>query len=120
MTIATNLNFIPGKDIPVIHISQNDRSTTVLRFYVYNGDSQYLYDYATTRFYIRGTKADGTTFNHIINKIRNEYIYYALQQDMTDVAGDAYCNIEMIENETNRTGSQAFILRIQPDAKGEM
>lgn len=117
-TQAYNLNLIPNDDIQVIHISQYDRAVT-LRFYIYDGDSLYPFNYSSTSFYIRGTKPNGQTFEHIMNKIRNEYVYYSLQQDMTDVCGDVYCNLEMIEGD-NRTGSQAFILRVQKDARGEI
>ena len=115
-----NLNLIPDGSTPVIYASQADDNGRQLKCYLYFNGEPYEFVRNTTSFKLRGTRPDGQKLETILNKYQNKYVYTNLTDDFTEVAGDVYCNIEMIENETNRTGSQAFILRVQPQARGEI
>lgn len=119
-TLNLNLELIPNGFTPVIYVSQADHYGTLLNCYLYFNGSTYPFDRNNTAFKLRGTRPDGQKFESVMNKIRDEYVYCNLTDNMTAVAGDVYCNIEMIENEVDRTGSQAFIMRVQPEARGEI
>ena len=113
-----NLNLIPDGSTPVIYVSQADYYGRQLKCYLYFNGAPYQFVKATTSFKLRGIRPDGVKLETILNKYQNQYVYTNLSDDFTEVAGDVYCNIEMIENETDRTGSQAFIIRVKPEAKG--
>ena len=114
MTQEINLNVIPNGNIPIVHISQYDTAAARFKYNLLLNGSPYVYEQGAT-FKVRGIKADGTTFEHSIN-IESECSVF---EDMTSAAGDAFCNIEIIEG-SNRTGTQAFIMRVQSDAKGDI
>lgn len=116
LTQDIKLNIIPNGKPIIVHCNQNDSTYNRLYFYFFLNGEPYLYEYATTKLYIQGTKPNGETFRHIINKYGNEYAYYNLEDYMTDVAGDVYCNIEILEGD-DRIGTQAFILRVQEETK---
>lgn len=110
-----NLNMIPNGAPQVIHINQNDTGTGRLQIYLFYDGEPYIWNNSAS-FKIRGTKADMQTFEASCVKSGTDYIYCDLTDDMDDVAGDVYCNIEMIDG-SERVGTQAFILRVQKEAR---
>ena len=116
LTQDIKLNIIPNGKPIIVHCNQNDDSGNRLYFYFFLNGEPYLFDRSITHMYLRGTKPNGEKFSHIINLYRNEYAYYSLEDYMTDVAGDVYCNIEINEG-NDRIGTQAFILRVQEETK---
>ena len=112
MTQEINLNVIPNGNIPLVYISQYDIASARFKYNLLLNERPYNYEPGAT-FKVRGLKPDRTTFEHSID-IESEC---SIEEDMTNVAGDVFCNIEITEG-NNRTGTQAFIMRVQSDAKG--
>ncbi len=114
ITQTITLNMIPDGAPQVIHINQND---TGHRFEIYltHNDNPYVWSNSAT-FKMRGAKPNMDTFEVSCTTSGTDYLICDLTDDMDDVAGDVYCNIEMIDG-SDRTGTQAFILRVQQEAK---
>jgi hypothetical protein len=121
------LNMIPNGVPPIVYVNQNDRdlwdeeeyiiSDGRFHFYLkYNGERFIWNDSAN--FNLRGTKPNGETFEVYCAWLdaSKEYLFCPLMQYMTNTAGDVYCNIEMIDG-SDRVGTQAFIMRVQKEAK---
>ena len=121
ITQTITLNMIPDGTPQVIHINQNDTGTHRFEIYLtYNGNPFYQFS-SSAVFKLRGTKPNGQTFETTctaVEEMLSGKIYWIcdLTADMDDVVGDVYCNIEMIDG-SDRTGTQAFILRVQQEAK---
>lgn len=114
ITQSIELNMIPDGTPQVIHINQNDSGTNRFRIFLFHEGNPYAWSNSAT-FKLRGTKADMTTFEVSCSKSA-DYIQCDLTTLMDDVAGDTYCNIEMTDGD-ERVGTQAFILRVQKEAK---
>jgi hypothetical protein len=116
MIIQTiTLNMIPDGAPQVIHINQNDTGEDRFQIYLnYNGNP-YVWSNSAT-FKLRGTKPDMQTFEVSCSTSGTDYLICDLTDDMDDVAGDVFCNIEMTDGD-ERVGTQAFILRVQQEAK---
>lgn len=112
---SIKLNMIPDGTPQVIHINQNDTGNGRLQFYLFHEGNPYIWDNSSS-FKFRGTKSNMQTFEVSLNKSGTDYLYCDLTTSMDDIAGDTYCNIEMIEGD-NRIGTQAFIMRVQKEAK---
>lgn len=113
---SLELNIIPGGVMPIIYVNQNDDSGAYARFFftlIYNGEV-YAFDNSAT-FKLRGTKPDKNTFEISLTK-SGTTLKGRLYTTMDDVPGDVYCNIEMIDG-SDRVGTQAFIMRVQKEAK---
>ena len=107
-----DLNLIPSGNIQIINVSQYDTASKRLFFNLFYNGAPYTPEQDAV-IKIRGLKPDRTKFEHVID-ITDKV---ALEEDMTDIAGAVFCNIEITEG-NNRTGTQAFILKVQKDAKG--
>ena len=110
-----NLNLIPTGTPIVVHVNQNDRGSYRLRIFLKLNGERYIWTNGST-FKLRGTKPNGETFEKSCGYIGVEYLQVNLDTDIDGVSGDVYCNVEMTEGD-DRTGTQAFILRVQKEAK---
>ena len=115
ITQTITLNMIPDGAPQVIHINQNDTGTHRFEIYLTHNDNPYVWSNSAT-FKMRGTKPNMDTFEVSCTTSGTDYLICDLTDDMDDIAGDVYCNIEMIDG-SDRTGTQAFILRVQQEAK---
>ena len=109
-----NLNLIPTGDPIVLHVSQGDKGSWRFYFHPMLNGERYVWNNAT--FKLHGTKPNGETFDKSCGFLGVQRVHCDLDADMTDVAGDVYCNLVMTEG-GDRTGTQAFILRVQKEAK---
>ena len=107
ITQTLELNVIPDGGIKMISVSQNDVAVERFLFKLLLDGEPYTPEQGAV-IKLRGLKPDRTTFEHTID-ITDKV---ALAEDMTDIAGDIFCNIEIKEGD-NRTGTQAFIMRVQ-------
>lgn len=119
MIYDLNLNIIPDGNIPIVHISQYD-TDRILHIYPRLNGEAYAFDPQNTTFWLYGKRPDKENFDQSIDIHQDGYIYLTLTEEAAAIPGDVYCIVEMIESGTNRTGSQAFILRVQEDAKGDL
>lgn len=115
ITQTITLNMIPDGAPQVIHINQNDTGEDRFQIYLTYNDAPYVWSNSAT-FKMRGTKPNMDTFEVSCTTSGTDYLICDLTDDMDDVAGDVYCNIEMIDG-SDRTGTQAFILRVQKETK---
>lgn len=101
------LNLMPNNRPIIIPVNQND-----------TGDDRLVFELdmlADGNVSIQGTCPDGSTFTHSVN-ISSGLVKSNLFADMTSICGDVYAQL-VFDDGTNRTGSQAFILRVQKEAK---
>lgn len=115
ITQTITLNMIPDGAPQVIHINQNDTGTHRFEIYLTYNNNPYVWNNSAT-FKMRGTKPNMDTFEVSCITSGTDYLICDLTDNMDDIAGDVYCNIEMIDG-SDRTGTQAFILRVQQEAK---
>lgn len=103
-----NLNVIPNDKPIVIPISQYDTGDGRLQFKLdmeLSGDAK-----------LQGTKSNGEHFE-ISGTLSGKVFTCDVTELLTDTDGKAYANI-VIDDGTDRIGTQAFILHVQKDAKG--
>lgn len=102
------IDLIPGKDTPIIHLNQNDIGTGRLSFQIQKNGSAYAPGGSVK---IQGTKPGGETFEHTAS-LSGSSVTANVYTDMTDTAGDVRAQLVFADS-AGRTGTQAFILRIQ-------
>lgn len=107
ITQKRNLNLIPNNTPIVIPVNQNDTGTGRLVFEMDMNVS------GTVK--IQGTRPDGGKFEHSATRSTNT-VTADLSADMTLIPGDVYTQLVFTDGD-DRTGSQAFILRVQKEAK---
>lgn len=100
------LEIIPGKMTPVIHVNQRDTGNSRLQFDLMNDGVPYSPTGIVT--------VQGKTFEHQCS-VSGSTVTVNLYEDMTINAGDVVCNL--VETSINsRHGTQNFILRVQKEA----
>lgn len=102
-----NLEVIPGKTIPVIHVSQQDVGNNRLQFELVRDGQPYTPS--------GSVKIQGKTFEHTCTRA-GSLVTVNLYADMTTRAGDTICNLVITEG-GDRHGTQNFILRVQKEAR---
>lgn len=102
-----NLNIIPGKQVPVVYVNQNDHNTDRLQINL-------IGDGISGTAQIQGTRPDGGTFQDDATR-SGQTVTADLTEEMTAVCGDVVAQIVLTDGD-NRTGSQDFILRVQRSA----
>lgn len=100
------LEIIPGKITPVIHVNQRDTGNNRLQFELIRDGQPYTPS--------GSVKIQGKTFEHTCTRA-GSLVTVDLYADMTVRAGDTICNLVITEGE-DRHGTQNFILRVQEDA----
>ena len=103
-----NLDMIPGKETPVIHISQKDIGAGRLQFAMKMDGADYT---PSGSVKIQGTKPGGGTFEHSATR-SGQTVTANVTADMTDQSGNVRAQLVFTEGE-NVTGTQVFILRVQ-------
>lgn len=112
ITQKNKIDLIPNDNILVIPVSQKDTGEDRLVFELFKDGTPYS---PTGTAKIQGT-GPKTTFEHDMTVSGNE-LTSDLFSDMTKDAGQVRANIVITEGD-DRTGSQAFFLSVQEDAKG--
>ncbi len=101
------LNLIPNNRPVIISVNQNDSGEDRLVFEMDMAGSGYAV--------IQGTRPDGGTFTHSAI-VDGRTVTADLYDDMTSACGDVYTQLVFTDG-NDRMGSQAFILRVQKEAK---
>lgn len=107
---SIDLDIIPGQEIPVIHVNQDDTGTSRLQFRLIHEGQPYYPQAGTIK--IQGRAVSG--FEHTCSR-SGSLVTVSLYADMTDRSGDVVCNLVIIEGDS-RHGTQNFILRVQEGA----
>lgn len=107
-----DLNLIPNMAPVVVNVDQYDTGTGRLIISLYKDDMPYTPASATAT--IQGTKPDGHGFNYSATLSGNT-VTADLTEQMTPVAGDVRTQV-VIQEADDRTGTFAFILRVQHSA----
>ena len=107
ITQRIKLNLIPNNRPVVIPVNQNDEGVDRLVF-----EMDMVGSGTVT---IQGTRPDGGTFTHPAN-VDGRIVTADLFTDMASAYGDVYTQL-VFDDGTDRTGSQAFILRVQKEAR---
>jgi hypothetical protein len=105
-----DLDVIPGKTIPVIHVNQGD--TGQGKFILNLKKNGRPLSYPGTAI-IQGTKRTGN-FHHSASILESRCMV-SLESDMTDISGDVYAQLVLTDG-NERVGTQIFILRVQESA----
>lgn len=101
-----NLNRIPERYSPVAHGSQNDVGR-VTRFKLFDGSTPItLNGDESIKLRIRKPNAKFVTIS--VANTSDDYVDVVSTQEMTDIAGDAYCKLRI-----NDVGFKSFIYRIE-------
>ena len=106
-----DLNMIPEQSPTIIHVDQYDHGINRIRAHLYEGDVVYTPTSGSTAI-IQGRKPDGHGFAYTA---LGSWVYAELTEQMTAVAGDVRTQLVVTEP-SGRTGSFAFIIRVQPSA----
>lgn len=101
------LEVIPGKMPPVIHVNQTDHGVSRLQFELVRDGVPYTPS--------GPVKIQGKTFEHTCTR-SGSLMTVDLYEDMTTRAGDTICNLVITEG-GSRHGTQNFILRVQKEAR---
>lgn len=109
-----DLKVIPDGHYKIVHVSQDDLSNNRLRFNLFLDGDPFTPSGAMT-CKVRGLKPNNSTFEHTMT-LDNGALVCGLEEDMTDVFGSVWCNIEITDDE-DRTGTQAFIMEVQKGAR---
>ena len=108
-----NLNMIPDSAPVIVRVDQYDTGAGRLVAHLYAGDKMYIPAEGST-VTIQGTKPDmhGFAYNAVLEE---STVTADLTQQMSCVAGNTRCQFVVVEP-TGRTGTFAFILKIQESA----
>lgn len=108
-----NLNLIPGKTMPVCHVSQYDVGRTI-RFNLFNGSTVYTFaGTETAEVHIR--KPDDTVVTKALTVVAStSYVEVSTTQQMTACAGSNIGEIQ-IKNSGNVIGSLNFVMEVEAD-----
>ena len=109
-----DLNMIPEQSPTIIHVDQYDHGINRIRAHLYEGDVVYTPTSGSTAI-IQGKKPDGHGFAYTAYITLGSWVYAELTEQMTAVAGDVRTQLVVTEP-SGRTGSFAFIIRVQPSA----
>ena len=109
-----DLNMIPEQSPTIIHVDQYDHGINRIRAHLYEGDVVYTPTSGSTAI-IQGRKPDGHGFAYTAYITLGSWVYAELTEQMTAVAGDVRTQLVVTEP-SGRTGSFAFIIRVQPSA----
>lgn len=112
ITQQFDLNLIPSQAPVVVPVDQYDTGTGRFVISLYMDDVPYSPPSATA--VIQGTKPDGHGFNYSATLSGNT-VTADLTEQMTPVAGDVRTQV-VIHEADDRTGTFAFILRVQHSA----
>lgn len=112
ITQQFDLNLIPNMAPVVVNVDQYDTGEGRLIISLYKDDVPYTPASATAT--IQGTKPDGHGFNYSATLSGNT-VTADLTEQMTPVAGDVRTQV-VIHEADDRTGTFAFILRVQHSA----
>lgn len=110
-----DLNMIPSQAPVVVNVDQYDTGTGRLVISLYEDDAPYTPANASAT--IQGTKPDGHGFTYSVTLSGNTVTANVTEQ-MTPVAGDVRTQV-VVRESTGRTGTFAFILRVQKSALPE-
>lgn len=108
-----DLNLIPNMAPVVVNVDQYDTGTGRLVISLYKDDTPYTPSSGATAR-IQGTKPDGHGFEYSASLSGNT-VTANLTEQMTPIAGDVRTQI-VIHESNRRTGTFAFILRVQHSA----
>lgn len=120
------LNMIPFEEqksrdyeIPVVPVSQYDKTLRTLIFELYDGADRFTIP-ATALVYIFGMKPDGNAFQYEMT-VEDNAAKIAMQTQMTAVAGCVPCEIVLFEESTSgpRIGSANFKMAVEKAAVGD-
>lgn len=108
-----NLNMIPDSAPVIVRIDQYDTGAGRLVAHLYAGDKMYIPAEGSAAT-IQGTKPDmhGFAYNAVLE---DSTVTADLTQQMSCIAGNTRCQFVVVEP-TGRTGTFAFILKIQESA----
>lgn len=108
-----NLNLIPGRSLPVCHVSQYDVGRTI-RFNLFEGDQVFaLATGDTAEVHVR--KPDSTVVTAALTVVNSQtYLDVTTTQQMDAVAGSNLCEIQL-KRSGKTLGTLNFIMEVEPD-----
>lgn len=108
-----NLNLIPGRSLPVCHVSQYDVGRTI-RFNLFEGDQVFaLATGDTAEVHVR--KPDSTVVTAPLTVVNAQtYLDVTTTQQMDAVAGSNLCEIQL-KRSGNTLGTLNFIMEVEQD-----
>lgn len=108
-----NLNLIPGRALPVCHVSQYDVGRTI-RFNLFEGDQVFaLATGDTAEVHVR--KPDDTVVTAALTVVNAQtYLDVVTTQQMDAVGGSNICEIQIVRG-GNTLGTLNFIMEVEPD-----
>ena len=108
-----NLNLIPGRALPVCHVSQYDVGRTI-RFNLFNGDQVFAFASGDTAE-VQIRKPDNTVVEVALTVATSDtYVDVTTTEQMTACAGSALCQIQ-IKNSSQTLGTLNFIMEVEAD-----
>ena len=108
-----NLNLIPGRTMPVVHVSQYDVGRTI-RFNLFDGDTVFAFSAGdSAEVHIR--KPDNTVVTAALTVATSQtYVEVVTTQQMAAVAGSSVGEIS-IESSGKTIGTLNFIMEVESD-----
>lgn len=107
------VNLIPGKVLPVCHVSQGDDGREI-KVNLIDGIFKHSIESGETAE-VRIKKQDGSIYKaNVPVTPGNEYITLTVTSDMDDVAGDNLCEIRLTMSSVVK-GTGNFIMRVEAD-----
>lgn len=114
ITQSINLNLIPGGVLPRINVSQYDKGSRTLQFYLFYGSLPFNIP-ADCSITIQGTKKDMTGFQYHCTYQDNLVITDVTEQ-MTVLAGEVTAEIVITDVSLNVLGTCNFIIDVEQAA----
>ena len=112
-TIELKLDIIPGAVVPVIHISQSDKTWRKLKFPLHARGSAFTIPSGTVAL-VNGKKADGKGFSYTgtVDE-ENAAVTISVQEQMSACPGPVIMEV-MLQSGSEIIGSANFIMMVEP------
>lgn len=112
-TIELKLDIIPGAVVPVIHISQSDKTWRKLKFLLHARGSAFTIPSGTVAL-VNGKKSDGTGFSYSGTvDTENAAVTISVQEQMSACPGPVIMEV-MLQSGSEIIGSANFIMMVEP------
>ena len=112
-TIELKLDIIPGAVVPVIHVSQTDKTWRKLKFLLHARGSEFTIPSGTVAL-VNGKKADGKGFSYEGTvDTESAAVTIGMQEQMSACPGPVIMEV-MLQNGSEIIGSANFIMMVEP------